>query len=65
MAKMTKSSNWKKVGQHSPLRNVFKKKEMFFSTPQPMSQTKQRGFREKTSGAGAGSIYKIWNHTPS
>ena len=38
---------------------------MWFSTPQPMSQTKQRGFREKTSGAGTGSIYKIRNHTPS
>ena len=38
---------------------------MCFSTPQPISQTKQRGFREKTSGAGAGSIHKIWNHTSS
>jgi hypothetical protein len=32
---------------------------MFFSTPKPMFQTTQRGFREKRSGAGAGSIYKI------
>jgi hypothetical protein len=29
-----------------------------------MSQTKQRGYREKTSGAGAGSIYKIRNLEP-
>ena len=48
----------KKIGQHSPLRNVL------FNPPTNF-QTKQRRFREKTSGAGAGSIYKIWNHTPS
>ena len=48
----------KTIGQHSPLRNVL------FNPPTNF-QTKQRRFREKSSGAGAGSIYKIWNHTPS
>jgi hypothetical protein len=34
-----------KIGQHS--------------NPQPMCQTKKRGMREKTSGAGAGSILSL------
>ena len=56
--KWPKSNNWKKNWAALP------PKKCAFQPPTNF-QTKQRRFREKTSGAGAGSIYKIWNHTPS
>ena len=56
--KWPKFNNWKKNWAALP------PKKCAFQPPTNF-QTKQRRFREKTSGAGAGSIYKIWNHTPS